>query len=99
MKTARIALAAFAATSVAFGASADDNVTISYEEEGKYFTADDIPTFNVSEDGTVDWYTFPASAAITPNAMSATARMARGRPMPRSSSNRRWTWTITTSST
>jgi len=28
------------------------------EEDGKFFTADDTPTFNVSEDGTVDWYTF-----------------------------------------
>lgn len=28
------------------------------EEDGKYFTAEDTPTFNVAEDGTVDWYTF-----------------------------------------
>lgn len=37
---------------------ASDIVTASYEEGGKYFTADDIPTFNVADDGTVDWYTF-----------------------------------------
>jgi methanol metabolism-related c-type cytochrome len=28
------------------------------EDDGKFFTADDTPTFNVAEDGTVDWYTF-----------------------------------------
>ncbi|MGR3802925.1 c-type cytochrome, methanol metabolism-related [Marinibacterium profundimaris] len=35
-----------------------DNITAAYEEGGKYFTEDDVPTFNVKEDGTVDWYTF-----------------------------------------
>jgi len=35
-----------------------DNISVSYEEDGKFFTEDDIPTFNVDEDGTVDWYTF-----------------------------------------
>lgn len=35
-----------------------DNITADYEEDGKYFTADDVPTFKVDEDGTVDWYTF-----------------------------------------
>ena len=35
-----------------------DNLTAAYEEGGKYFTEDDVPTFNVKEDGTVDWYTF-----------------------------------------
>lgn len=33
-------------------------VEASYDEDGKFFTADDTPTFNVAEDGTVDWYTF-----------------------------------------
>src|SRR5690606_10045690 len=27
-------------------------------EDGKYFDADGTPTFNIKEDGTVDWYTF-----------------------------------------
>ena len=27
-------------------------------EDGKYFDADGDPTFNVTDDGTVDWYTF-----------------------------------------
>lgn len=34
------------------------NVAIAYETDGKFFTADDTPTFFVAEDGTVDWYTF-----------------------------------------
>jgi methanol metabolism-related c-type cytochrome len=28
------------------------------EEDGKYFDSDGVPTFNVAEDGTVDWHTF-----------------------------------------
>jgi methanol metabolism-related c-type cytochrome len=28
------------------------------EEEGKYFDAEGVPTFNIAEDDTVDWYTF-----------------------------------------
>lgn len=35
-----------------------DNVAVAYEEDGRYFTEDDIPTYNVAEDGTVDWPTF-----------------------------------------
>ena len=38
--------------------SAQDNLAAAYEEDGKYFTAEDIPTFHVADDGTVDWYTF-----------------------------------------
>ncbi len=37
---------------------APDNIAVSYEEDGKYFTEDDIPTYNISDDGAVDWYTF-----------------------------------------
>jgi methanol metabolism-related c-type cytochrome len=36
----------------------DPNTAVAYEEDGRYYTADDIPTFNVAEDGTVDWLTF-----------------------------------------
>ena len=32
-----------------------DNITASYKEDGKYFTADDVPTLNVQDDGTIDW--------------------------------------------
>jgi len=37
---------------------ADGNIEAAYEEGGKHFSEDDIPTFNVKDDGTVDWYTF-----------------------------------------
>ena len=39
-------------------ASMADNLTASYSEDGRFFTEEDIPTFNVAEDGTVDWLTF-----------------------------------------
>ncbi|MFK7762727.1 MAG: c-type cytochrome, methanol metabolism-related [Roseobacter sp.] len=29
-----------------------------YNEDGRYFNAEDVPTFNITEDGTVDWLTF-----------------------------------------
>lgn len=35
-----------------------DNITAAYEEDGRYYTEDDIPTFNVKEDGTVDWLSY-----------------------------------------
>ncbi|MBI6629137.1 c-type cytochrome, methanol metabolism-related [Pontibaca salina] len=34
------------------------NITVAYSEDGRYFTEDDIPTYNVAEDGTVDWQTY-----------------------------------------
>ena len=40
------------------GTAYADNVTVSYEDEGKFFTEDDIPTYKIADDGTVDWYTF-----------------------------------------
>ena len=40
------------------GPASADNITVSYSEDGKYFTEDDIPTFNVAEDGTIDWPTY-----------------------------------------
>ncbi|MFA3916373.1 c-type cytochrome, methanol metabolism-related [Ruegeria hyattellae] len=40
-----------------FIASAD-NLTAAYSEDGRYFTDDDVPTYNIAEDGTVDWLTF-----------------------------------------
>lgn len=36
----------------------DANIAAAYEEGGKSFTAEDVPTFSVTEDGAVDWYTF-----------------------------------------
>ncbi|MER2510589.1 c-type cytochrome, methanol metabolism-related [Amaricoccus sp.] len=38
--------------------SPEANITADHEEDGKWFTKDDIPTFKVDADGTVDWYTF-----------------------------------------
>ncbi len=35
-----------------------DNLTAAYSEDGRYFTEDDVPTYNVAEDGTVDWMTY-----------------------------------------
>ncbi|WP_323772470.1 c-type cytochrome, methanol metabolism-related [Antarctobacter sp.] len=35
-----------------------DNLTAAYSEDGRYFTDEDIPTYNVGEDGTVDWMTY-----------------------------------------
>ncbi len=32
-----------------------DNITAAYSEGGKYYTEDDIPTYNVGEDGKLDW--------------------------------------------
>ncbi len=35
-----------------------DNITAAYSEDGRYFTEDDVPTYNVSEDGTIDWLSY-----------------------------------------
>lgn len=34
------------------------NIIVAYSEDGRYFTEDDIPTYNIAEDGTVDWQTY-----------------------------------------
>lgn len=47
--------AALALTPAAALAQATD---ASYDEDGKFFTEDDVPTYSIDEDGTVDWYTF-----------------------------------------
>lgn len=33
-------------------------VPVSYEEEGRFYTEDGVPTYNLAEDGSVDWLTF-----------------------------------------
>lgn len=53
-----ISTAAFSDEKKDDGEEEVDNISVSYEEGGKYFTEDDVPTFNVDEDGTVDWSTF-----------------------------------------
>ncbi len=35
-----------------------DNITAAYSEDGRYFTEDDVPTYNIQEDGTIDWLTY-----------------------------------------
>jgi methanol metabolism-related c-type cytochrome len=42
----------------AAGAALADNVTPATEQDGKYLTEEGVPTFNVSAEGAVDWYTF-----------------------------------------
>lgn len=57
----RMMLAAAVALGIAGGAvAAQDRADPAAveEEDGKYFDAEGTPTFNVAEDGTVDWYTF-----------------------------------------
>jgi methanol metabolism-related c-type cytochrome len=58
MNVARPWLWGLVAAALAGGAALADNVTADHEEDGKWLTTDDIPTFKVTEDGTVDWYTF-----------------------------------------
>jgi len=51
----RAATALGALIALAAAPTLADNVAAAYEEGGKYFTSDDIPTYNVAEDGTVDF--------------------------------------------
>jgi methanol metabolism-related c-type cytochrome len=55
-KPAAALLAVMVAASPAV-ASNSDTVAVT-AEDGKYFTVDGTPTFNVGADGEVDWYTF-----------------------------------------
>ncbi|MEM7238135.1 MAG: c-type cytochrome, methanol metabolism-related [Pseudomonadota bacterium] len=51
-------LLALATVVLAGPAFAVDNITPKYSEEGKFFTEDDVPTYNITEEGSVDWYTY-----------------------------------------
>lgn len=57
-----IAVLLMTAGIISFGqatwAQDDPNITIAYEEDGKYYTDDGVPTYFVADDGTVDWPTF-----------------------------------------
>ncbi|MEM9370967.1 MAG: c-type cytochrome, methanol metabolism-related [Pseudomonadota bacterium] len=55
MKGVIVALATTVFAGPAFGV---DNITPTYSEEGKYFTENEVPTYRIAEDGTVDWYTY-----------------------------------------
>ncbi len=60
----RIALSALTVTLFALGAvhaqtvDSKEKAAAVTEEGGKYFDAEGVPTFNIQEDGTVDWYTY-----------------------------------------
>lgn len=47
-------------TTAPFAAAAQeiDNLTATYSEDGRYFTEDDVPTYNIGDDGAVDWPTY-----------------------------------------
>ncbi len=51
-------VAAPLAAQTAAAADDDSNIAAAYEDGGRYFTKDDVPTFNVGKDGTVDWPTY-----------------------------------------
>ena len=51
-------LAASIFAALATVVSAQDNITAAYNEDGRYFTEDDIPTYNINEEGAVDWLTY-----------------------------------------
>ena len=42
---------------LAFGANAEPKKP-ARSEDGKYYDKDDVPTYNISADGKVDWYTY-----------------------------------------
>lgn len=52
----RIAFGAALLASTAF--AADLNIDSVRMDEGKHFNSDDVPTYKVEADGTVDWFTF-----------------------------------------
>lgn len=50
-------LAFGASIKIALADGAGDPTAVT-EEDGKYYDADDIPTYKIQDDGTVDWYTY-----------------------------------------
>ena len=56
--TAALGALALAFAATALPAAAESPHAAVEEDGGKHFDADGIPTFNVKDDGTVDWYTF-----------------------------------------
>lgn len=57
-----LVLAAFATTAYAEETASEeeamDNLTAAYSEDGRYFTEDDVPTFNFNDEGQMDWPTY-----------------------------------------
>ena len=60
MRNFAILLGTAALMTVAQTAAAQDTINIdaAYSEDGRYYTEEDIPTFNIAEDGTIDWLTY-----------------------------------------
>lgn len=52
------ALALLASAATAQDAEKPDNITAVSNENGRYLTADGVPTYNVAPDGTIDWLTY-----------------------------------------
>lgn len=50
--------AVIALNPLAAGAADKAPSKASYEDNGKFFTAQDEPIYNIQEDGTIDWYTY-----------------------------------------
>ena len=57
-RTILLFVAAFWTAGQAGLAQDTSNIDVAYEEDGRYYTEDDIPTYNVAEDGTIDWLTY-----------------------------------------
>ncbi|MBA3041164.1 MAG: c-type cytochrome, methanol metabolism-related [Alphaproteobacteria bacterium] len=58
LPTSLAALALFASSATAQDAAKADNITAASNENGRYYTADGVPTFNIAPDGTMDWMTY-----------------------------------------
>jgi methanol metabolism-related c-type cytochrome len=58
MRSKELSAIALAALFAAAPVAADNDVVATHEQDGKFFTENEVPTFMVAEDGTVDWYTF-----------------------------------------
>ncbi|KJZ17566.1 c-type cytochrome, methanol metabolism-related [Loktanella sp. S4079] len=60
MRNFAILLGTAALMTVAQAATAQDTINIdaAYSEDGRYYTEEDIPTFNINEAGEVDWLTY-----------------------------------------
>jgi methanol metabolism-related c-type cytochrome len=53
-----VALALIATAGIAFAKDGTGDPAAVTEDNGKYYDADGNPTFKVTDDGTVDWYTY-----------------------------------------
>lgn len=56
--TAAVLMAGTVSAPLADELDNDANIKAAYSEDGHYFTVEDIPTYNIQEDGTVDWPTY-----------------------------------------